>query len=123
LADRVNLKLLVSLVSVLLAFGFVVFGATALFSEEAPVLVRVFGACSVLHGVAAVALLIIGWRSPSRRWARLAAVLSTAFVVLWIVGSFDYGTMSGLEIAGVMVVALAATVNWYAVRLIVGEAA
>jgi hypothetical protein len=50
-------------------------------------------------------------------------VLSAAFVLLWIVGSFDYGTMSGLEMAGVMVVALATSVNWYAVRLLVGEAA
>jgi hypothetical protein len=61
------LKLLISLTSVLLVFGFSVFGAMALLSEEAPALVRVFGVFSGLYGVAAVALLVIGWRFPSRR--------------------------------------------------------
>ena len=46
-------------------------------------------------------------------------MLSTAFVVVWIVGSFDYGIVSGLEVGAAALAAVAVSVNWYAVHLVV----
>jgi hypothetical protein len=38
--------------------------------------------------------------------------------MIWTLGSFDNGILSGLEVVGCIVVAIAAALNWFAVRAI-----
>jgi|SoiMethySBSTD1v2_1073268.scaffolds.fasta_scaffold148933_5 hypothetical protein len=88
-------------------------------SSQAPTLVRTWSAIVGLYGIAMTILLVIAWRAPSRKFSRVAAVASGGFVPLWIIGSFDYRMISGLEVIAATLVAVAASINWYAVHLVV----
>ena len=116
------MRLAISMISVVVAVGVGMTAATVLFTSGPPAVARFgLGAFMSLYAVAAVSILVLAWRSRSRKWPGLAAMMSAAFTLIWIIiiGSFDYGMISGLEVVGATLVALAATINWYAVRLVV----
>jgi hypothetical protein len=98
-----------------LAFGALGISTTALGDSA---LIRFFGLVVGIYAVSVFALLVQAWRCTSAALPRKAAVLGVALVAVWFGGSFDHGILSELEMAGVGIVALAAAINWWAIRLI-----
>jgi hypothetical protein len=113
-------KPILSAISLLVSLGFGVIGGSIVASADT-VLIGVFGVVSVAYALGSGVLLFKAWRSPSQRLPRLAAILVASFSAVWIVGSFDYGSMSGLEVAGSIVYTVAASLNWLAVCLVVSR--
>jgi len=112
------MRIVITFVSGVVTLGFASLGlATAAFGDSG--FVRVFGIVVGAYAIAVTMLLLKAWRSPSPRLPRWAAVVVAGFVVLWVGGSFDRGILSGLEIVMLLLVGLAAALNWFAVRLIV----
>jgi hypothetical protein len=51
----------------------------------------------------------------------VGAAVSGGFMALWIIGSFDCGMISGLELIAATLAAIAASINWSAVHLAIGR--
>jgi hypothetical protein len=98
-----------------LAFGALGISTAALGDS---VLIRLFGVAVGIYAAGVLALLIHAWRGTVAALPRKAAALGAALVAVWFGGSFDHAILSGLEIVGVVSVALAAAINWWAIRLI-----
>jgi hypothetical protein len=111
------MKIAATVLSVLAAIGFSIVGVTAAIGGDSA-FIRVFGFAITAYAVASQTLLVAAWRSRSPELRPIAAVLSAACVIIWTGGSFDNGILSGLEVVGCIVVAMAAGLNWSAVRVI-----
>jgi hypothetical protein len=53
---------------------------------------------------------------PARRVAQLTIALCVALPVIAVIGSFDVGTVSALEVFAILVAALVGLLNWAAIR-------
>lgn len=114
------MKVVTSAISLVVLVGFGAIGLSSVAGAES-LLLGGFGVFVVAYAVGGVVVLVKAWRSPSAKWSRLAAILGVAFSALWIVGSFDYGSMSGLEVAGAILYSLAASLNWLAIHVVIRE--
>lgn len=112
------MRIAASVVSLLLAAGFVAFGVTVLLALEATPWIRAFGGLTVAYGLASGSVLVFAWRTSARKWSRLAASLCVEFWLLWTGASFDHGMISGHELIAAIGVAFALTPTWYAVRIV-----
>jgi hypothetical protein len=113
-------KLILSAISLLVSIGFGVIGGS-IAADPDTALIGAFGVLIVGYALASCVLLFRAWRAPSGKWPRLALVLVLSFSAIWIIGSFDYGSMSGLEVAGAIACTLAASLNWLAIRVVVRQ--
>jgi hypothetical protein len=110
-------KIAASIISIAIALGFGVLGVSAVAIGESA-LIQGFGILVSAYAVAILVLLAKAWRSTSATLPRIAAASGVGLVGLWLGGSFDHGILSGLEVVGVVVVAVAVGMNWWAIRLI-----
>ena len=53
---------------------------------------------------------------PARRVAQFAMAFCVALPAIVVVGSFDAGTVSGLEVLAILMAALVGLLNWAAIR-------
>ena len=111
------MKIVATIVSELTAIGFGMVGVSAAIGGDSP-FIRAFDFAVSAYVLVSLALLVIAWRFRSPKLRRLAAVCAAIFVVIRTAGSFDHGILSGLEVVGCIVVAMAAALNWFAVRAI-----
>jgi hypothetical protein len=109
-----SMKIVATVVSLAVTGGFAFLGST-ITSNADSLLLALFGVALLAYSLASLWVLAAVWHSPGG-WSRWAAYLAVACSALWILGSFDYGSMSGLEMVGAFAYSCAAALNWLSVR-------
>jgi len=79
-----------------------------------------FAAATAVYGISGLVLIGVAWCRPGPQLHLVAAALGVFVVLVWIVGSLDYGSLSGLDWASVIALALLAFFVWFSVRLLSG---
>ncbi len=94
-------------------------GSSMLIGEGTPPIWWGFGVTTLAYGAASVVLVCAAWRRRSAVLERTARSLALGYLLLFALASFDAGSLSGLEVVGLVVVAAALAVNWLVVRSLV----
>ncbi|MGH9835329.1 MAG: hypothetical protein ACREBD_13615 [Blastocatellia bacterium] len=117
---KLVLSALVFSVGALLAF----YGVFLLSLTQDSIGIRLMGLAPAVLGVLLLACLLLAWRRPNPRMVSIANWASLAFVVLFLVGSFDHGIVSGFEFVTTFIIgSVLALVCWCLRALIRGGAA
>jgi len=111
---------LLAIASGLASAAFVVWGLLMVLAEDAPALVIAVGVATMAYGALSAGILAAAWRRPWLPAKRLATGLAVSIVVIWLVSSLDYGSLSPLEGAGVMLIGVMLCVNWCAIQVAAG---
>jgi hypothetical protein len=83
-----------------------------------PTTVRIFGALGMVMFLSMVALLVLARVGRLPQWGSKAmAAFCSGIPTLWLLGSLDYGRLSGLELMSVIIIALCAWGTWWAFKL------
>lgn len=107
------------LVALLLNCALVSAFAPSLFQSSAPIEARAVCAVMVLFGLAIASLLVLARLARLPSWGGQAMrYLCVLLPVLWLVGSFDRGILSGQELLSVALVSIFAWGTWRAFKLL-----
>ena len=83
-----------------------------------PTTVRIFGALGMGMFLSVIALLVLARVGRLPQWGSKAmATFCAGIPTLWLLGSLDYGSLSGLELLSVIIIALCAWGTWQAFKL------
>ncbi len=114
------LNILLSIASICVSALFVWVGIAM--SSDSFLGTALFGYVAIAYGAINAVLVFIAWFRPEAPVQRVSKYLALVFLAAIVVGSFDLGRLSGLEVAGIIAVAAMLFVNWYAVkRLVAGR--
>jgi hypothetical protein len=112
---KIFLILLVTLISTC----YILYGSAVLVSNDAPLIVIMFGLISVCYGVLALLSIIIILLSNKPLKNIIVSILGAVFLVLFMVGALDAGIISGHEIWGLVIAAFPIVINWLALNKLV----
>lgn len=110
---------ILSLASALVSCVFFAYGAAVLFGEDVPKWSIGFGVVTAAYGLCSFAVLIMAWRRYGARAKKTIKYCAIGFMILFFLGSLDVGMVSGLEVAGLLLVGLMLFVNWIVVSVVV----
>jgi len=110
---------LLSIASFIVSCVFVFYGTGILLSEEVPKWIIAFAIVAAAYGFSSLAILIMAWRRYGTRAKIIISYLAIGFMVVFVFGSLDVGMVSGLEVAGLLLVGVMLFINWLAVSTVV----
>lgn len=101
--------------SALTSFMFIFYGMNVIMAESPPAWSMTFAYLTAAYGLANIAILSVAW-SSRQSWSGTA----NKFIALCYLGAFvmdtvNAGIKGGLEVAGILILALILYVNWLAV--------
>jgi hypothetical protein len=115
------MRTIAAVVALLIDLGIFVLALSVLFNGDAPGRGLVLFACVALaFGTLAAAIIAQLLRKPHRALRQMAFHMCWLVPAAWLIGSFDLGIVSGLEILSLVFVAAICGINVAALR--VGEA-
>lgn len=110
---------LLTIASVVVSCVFVVHGSAVFLGEEAPKWLTTFGIVTAVYGLCRLIILILAWLRYGT-WARmLISYFAVALMAVFSLSSLDVGMITGLEMAGLLVVGVMLYINWLAVSVVV----
>ena len=110
---------LLTVVSVVVSCTFIAYGAGIVVSEDVPKWIMAFGVVTVTYGICSLAALLMAWGRYGAKTKRVISIFATVYMAVFIIGSMDVGMVSGLEVAGILLVATMLFINWFAVSSVV----
>lgn len=110
------------LLSVLTSFLFVSYGVNIIMGERPFAAQLTFAYVTAAYGLANVAILSLAWNTR-QAWAPLAnKFIALCYLGAFIIDTVNSGFKSGLEIIGILALALVLLANWLAVKKVVERA-
>ena len=110
----ITLTIISSIVSIL----FSIFGMGLFFAESIPMLIMLFALLTLLFGLSNLGILILAWKKQSIPVKKLSGYLAIGYLILFTIGSFDHGMISGHEVIGILFVGIILLVNWLSLKSI-----
>jgi len=110
---------ILSIISIIISLIFVFYGSLILSSEEIPKWIIAFSTITVIYGLCSLTALIMAWFHYGESVKKCIKYLAVGFMIIFFLGSFDGGIVSGLEIVGLIIVGLMLFINWFAVSVVV----
>jgi hypothetical protein len=105
--------------NVLSSFLFTLYGMNVVMSGQAPGSVTVFAYVCIAYGLGSLAVLSLAW-SSREVWAVTAIKLfGFCFVGVCVIDFFRKGVQDTLGVAAIIIVVIAASANWLAVKKVV----
>jgi hypothetical protein len=119
--DRKQLTIgsLLSIASVVVSCMFVSYGTGIVFGGEVPGWIVTVGVVTAAYGLCSLAVLILAWGRYGEKGKKLIGYLAVGFMVVFFLSSLDVGMVTGLEVAGFLIVVVMLFVNWLAVSTVV----
>jgi hypothetical protein len=116
-----NPLLMIGLISlsVLSSFLFILYGMNIVMSEEVAGGIVVFAYVSIAYGLANVSILSIAWSSREAWAVGASKFISLCFLGVFVMDTINAGLKSGLGAVGILVLALALCVNWFAIKMVI----
>jgi len=107
--------------SILLSFLFVLYGLNIIMSDEVANGITVFAYVTISYGLANIAILSVAW-SSREAWATGASkFISLCFIGVFVMDMINAGMKSAVGVVGILVLALALFINWFAVKMVIGR--
>ena len=119
--NKNNPMLMIGLISlsILLSFLFVLYGLNIIMSDEAAHGITIFAYVTISYGLANIAILSIAW-SNREAWATGASkFISLCFLGVFIMDMINAGMKSAVGVVGILALALALCINWFAVKTVI----
>ena len=108
--------------SALTSFMFIFYGMNVIMAESPPAWSMTFAYLTAAYGLANIAILSVAW-SSRQSWSGTAnKFIALCYLGAFIIDTVNSGFKSGLEIIGILALALVLLANWLAVKKVVERA-
>jgi len=105
--------------SVLTSFLFISYGMNIIMSPMPARWILTFAYVTTAYGMANIAILSIAWSSRERRACQVNMLIALCYLGVFLVDTVKGGFNSGLEVFGILALALVLLINWFAVKKVV----
>jgi len=110
---------ILSIMSIVVSSIFVFYGSIILFSEKVPKLVILFSIITLIYGLCSMIAIIMAWFRYGESANKCIKYIAIGYMIIFFFGSFDGGSISGLEIIASIVVGIMLFINRFAVSVVV----
>lgn len=112
------LLMLWSVLSFIVSGIFIFYGLLVFQLEQIPTIAFYTAVVAICYGLITIYLLSRTWAKPNKKYATFTKYLVVIMFVIQIILNFDVGMKSGLEWAGLIVMALMISINWLSVKFV-----
>lgn len=107
--------------SVLTSFLFISYGVNIIMSPMPARWLLTFAYVTTAYGMANIAVLSIAWSSRERWACEVNKLIALCYLGVFLVNTVKTGFNSGLEMVGILALALVLLANWFAVKKVVSR--
>lgn len=116
--ENIYLIGLISL-SVLTSFMFISFGMNTIMSGKSPEWIMTFAYVTTAYGLVNIAILSLAWSSREAWASGVSKLIALCYLGVFIMDTVNAGMKSGLEVVGILALALVLCANWFAVKKVI----
>jgi hypothetical protein len=113
------LRTLFIIFSILTSFGFIFYGMSVINSPSTPKWATTFAIVVAGYGLGNIAILSLAWNSREKWAIAVNKLIALCFIGVVVMDTFKTGYKGGLQIVGILGLAVVLWCNWLAIKKVV----